>query len=382
MRMPGGNAGRCVMRIHDDIYYEAVFVYQERLRAQRRRVHAHRVINKMMMPDLNLLVRTTPQPWESLESFVYRAVDLNGLSSLSEVARALRWKPGRALPLQRCHQLMNSLGEGYTQLEPMIPTEVARETIQLGGHRLKRGHLALTTSRLCPGCVEQYGYGRVYWSLTPLAVCEEHGIYLVDSCACNPDTPLSLARPGYIKCVCGADMLDSPRRRASKAAQELAQEIARRYKTRSDSAHNPETNFPLPPETSLSDLLDLTTFLGSISPEYARMNLDRTRPVVRLSHVAKRFEFAARALSCWPTGVFPLLRRAFSLHGEAPYSSRTAYRALQPVMHTAERWLSPHLYGRFAEAVAEFIQNPSAWSARSNLLRTPDCAGQESRCSA
>lgn len=114
--MPGGNAWHCVMKIHDDIFYEAVFVHQERLRAQQRHAYAHRVINKMMMPDLNLLVRTTPQPWESLESFVYRAVDLNGLSSLSEVARALRWKPGRALPLQRCHQLMNSLGEDIHSL--------------------------------------------------------------------------------------------------------------------------------------------------------------------------------------------------------------------------------------------------------------------------
>lgn len=375
MRMPGGNAGQCEMKIHDDIFYDAVFVHQERLRAERTHAHAHRVINQMMMPKLNLLVRTTPQRWESLESFAYRAVDLNGLRSLSEVARALRWKPGRPLPLQRCQQLMNSLGQGYTQLEPMIPTEISRKEIQLGGHTLKRGHLALSSGRFCPDCVKQYGYGRAYWSLAPLPVCEEHGTYLVDVCACNPDTPLNTARPGYTQCSCGADLRDSPRKRASLAAQGLAQEIVRRYKLLPDDYQDhPLAPVELPPETSLSDLLDLIAFLGSISPEYARMHLDRTRPVMRLSHVAKRFEFAAQALCCWPAGVFPLIRRAYSLLGEVPYSSRTAYRALQPVMNVAERWLAAHVYGWFAQAVAEFIKTPSAWSAHDNRFQAPDCA--------
>lgn len=374
--MPGGNAGYCVMRVHDDVFYEAVFVHQERLRAQRTRDHARRVINKMMMPEVNLLVRVAPQPWESLESFAYRAVDLNGLSSLSEVALALRWKPGRALSLERCRQLMNSLGEGYTQLEPMIPTEIDRETVLLGGHRLKRGLLALTTSRLCPYCVDQHGHGKAYWSLAPLAVCEEHGIYLVDSCTCNPDTPLSTTRPGYMQCACGANLRDQARRRASSAAQNLALVIAQRYKTAIGTKHvDLERNSSmLPPETTLSELLDLATFLGSVNPDYARMNLDRTRPVVRLSHAAKRFELAAQALACWPTSVFPLLRFAYSYKREAPYSSRTAYQALQPVMHAAERWLSPHMYKWFAEAVAEFIRTPSAWKAHSNSLPVRDCA--------
>lgn len=377
MRMPGGNAGHCVMRIHDDVFYETVLVHQERLQAQRTRDHARRVINKMMlMPEVNFLVRVTPQPWEGLESFAFRAVDLNGLCSLSEIAAALRWKPGRALPPERCHQLMNSLGEGYTQLEPMIPAEVDSKTVLLGGHRFQRGQLALSTSRLCPDCVEQYGYGKAYWSLAPLAVCEEHGTYLVDSCACNPDTPLSTTRPGYMQCACGVEMRDLPLRCASTAAQNLALEIARRYKGEvGTEQHDHESGLSvLPPESTLSDLLDLTTFLGSINPDYTRMSLDRGRPVVRLAHVANRFELAARALSSWPTGVFPLLRYAYSQQGEVPYSSRTAYRALQPVMHAAERWLSPRMYKWFAEAVADFIQTPSAWKAPSTNSQTPDCA--------
>lgn len=374
--MPGGNAGYCVMRVYDDVFYEAVFVHQERLRAQRTRDHARRVINKMMMPEVNLLVRVAPQPWESLESFAYRAVDLNGLSSLSEVALALRWKPGRALSLERCRQLMNSLGEGYTQLEPMIPAEVDRKTVLLDGHRFQRGQLALTTSRLCPDCVEQYGYGKAYWSLAPLAVCEEHGIYLVDSCACNTNTLLSTTRPGYMQCACGANLRDQPRRRASSAAQNLALEIAQRYKTAigTKQVGLQRNSSMLPPETTLSEILDLATFLGSVNPDYAKMNLDRTRPVVRLSHVSKRFELAAQALACWPTGVFPLLRFAYSHQREAPYSPRTAYRALQPVMLAAERWLSARMYKWFAEAVAAFIQTPSAWKARSNSLPVCECA--------
>ena len=374
--MPGGNAGHCVMRVYDDIFYKAVHAHEERLRAQRTRDQARRVINKMMMPEIDLLVRVAPRPWESLESFAYRAVDLNGLRSLSEIASALRWKPGRALSLERCHQLMNSLGEGYTQLEPMIPTEIDRKTVLLGGHRLKRGLLALTTSRLCPDCVEQHGYGKAYWSLAPLAACEEHGTYLVDCCACNPDAPLSTTRPGYMQCACGADLRYQPRRHTSSAAQSLASEIARRYKTDvSTGQDDHESNSSmLPPETTLSELLDLTTFLGSVNPDYANMNLDRTRPVVKLSHVSKRFELAAQALACWPTGVFPLLRFAYSQQREAPYNSRTAYQALQPVMHAAERWLSPQMYKWFAEAVAAFIQTPSAWKSHSNSLPVRDCA--------
>ena len=376
MRMPGGNAGHCVMRVYDDIFYKAVHAHEERLRAQRTRDQARRVINKMMMPEIDLLVRVAPRPWESLESFAYRAVDLNGLQSLSEIASALRWKPGRALSLERCHQLMNSLGEGYTQLEPMIPTEIDRKTVLLGGHRLKRGLLALTTSRLCPDCVEQHGYGKAYWSLAPLAACEEHGTYLVDCCACNPDAPLSTTRPGYMQCACGADLRYQPRRHTSSAAQSLAFEIARRYKTDvgTEQDDHESNSSMLPPETTLSELLDLTTFLGSVNPDYANMNLDRTRPVVKLSHVSKRFELAAQALACWPTGVFPLLRFAYSQQREAPYSSRTAYQALQPVMHAAERWLSSHMYKWFAEAVAAFIQTPSAWKSHSNSLPVRDCA--------
>ena len=93
-----------------------------------------------------------------------------------------------------------------------------------------------------------------------------------------------------------------------------------------------------------------------------------------LLHLLMRSRCDCPALACWPTGVFPLLRFAYSQQREAPYNSRTAYQALQPVMHAAERWLSPQMYKWFAEAVAAFIQTPSAWKSHSNSLPVRDCA--------
>jgi hypothetical protein len=48
---------------------------------------------------------------------------------------------------------------------------------------LERFCLPLTTTKVCPACLdEQEGYDRLYWRLRPILICPRHALFLIDRC--------------------------------------------------------------------------------------------------------------------------------------------------------------------------------------------------------
>lgn len=346
---------------YHDLLLEA---YEQEQRETRRAAAAQiqRAFERLTMPVVKLLVHTQPYPGENLESFMYRVAERNGLRSVSEIRRVLGLPSGKPLAAKRHHQLSISLGGSFDALASIIPTELDRNVAMLGKSCLKRQHLALAASRICPICVADQGYGKLAWNLAPLAVCGEHGVYLVDQCPCSPDRQLIDTRSGYTRCSCGRDICEGPARSASPAAAQLAREIERRFFHEFTGAElSPATGLAsLPPETRLNDLLDLVVLLGSLDGKSGGVGPRMARPVVRMDAVAIQFEKAAGALSCWPDGLFPLLRCALGIR-HARINKMRAIDKLSALSAVVERHLPSPLYSWFLQGQADFLATPSAW---------------------
>lgn len=314
------------------------------------------------VPDIPMLLHCQPLPWENLESLMYRVAERNALGSISGLKRALLLPDGKPLSKKRLQQLSACTGGTFDALAPMVPTDMGKDMVALGHHHLPSRHLALTTSRLCPHCVAEHGYGKLYWNLAPFAVCEEHGVYLIDKCTCTPDARLNSARPGYAVCRCGSKLTRIKTCSATPAAQALSGEIVRLFKREPEATNiSLQPTIKLPADLDLIRLLDMVVFLGCIHRDPKTMALQLYRARVSMNTVADQFETAAVALVNWPHGLFTLLRdvRRFS---SAPLSYRSVAASLDHVMNAAVKYLRPELSTLFLAGYGAFLNSPDAWN--------------------
>lgn len=344
-------------------YYDHILEsYEQSKREDQLRacLTMQKIMDRISMPTVELVRHTHPHTRENMESWLYRTAEENALKSASELAAALKLPAGKPLSRKRHHQLSSSIGSSRDALSNIVPTVINSTTVELGQHRLPRKHLALTTSRLCPHCVTEYGYGKLHWNISALAVCEEHGVYLIDHCECSPESKLGTTRPRYHICHCGKDLKTMPTQVATPEAQVLSIEIVRLFQgVQQGSPESRNSIFAhLPNETSLTDLLKLVIFLGAAHSDYQAMSLGRA--VVRMRPVIAQFEQAAHALSNWPNGIFNLFRQI-----RAPFNkkmtSAAIYKSLLHVSRAAEKQLPPHIHQWFLEALGLFLASPQAW---------------------
>lgn len=315
------------------------------------------------MPAVNLPVHVTPLPGENLDSLIYRAVERNALQSASEMMRALRLPDGKPFSAEHYDQLSASLGGSNAAIASLVPTEIDENTVALGFHHLRRQHLALSTSRICPLCVAEQGYGKLEWSLAPLPVCEAHGTYLIDSCSCSPGVPLKRSRPRYAQCPCGSDLRHGQVILASPAAHALAREVGRLFRK---EPRGPSAGLAaLPSGVQLNDLLDLIVVLGNLDGLSGKLSLRMGLPVKRISPVIGQFEKAARLLSGWPDSLLPFLRKVLGLkHANASQLTVRLRRIVEP----AGKYLTPALYQWFLDEPATIPPQTLDLFARDNNL--------------
>lgn len=170
---------------------------QESRKGGERESQAQHTRERMTMSDIKLPILVEPHPWENFESFMYRVVERNALRSVSEIFGALGVPYRKPLWANDHQQLSASLCGGTISLAQIFPTGLDSKTVAIGQQLLKRRHITLTPSRICPHCVAERGYGKLDWNLAPLVVCGEHRTYLIDQCPCTADSPLQSSRPGY-----------------------------------------------------------------------------------------------------------------------------------------------------------------------------------------
>lgn len=225
-----------------------------------------RDVRQWSTPSVAPPIQVSPHPYESFESLIFRVAEYNAFDSASATLRALGahcWQPSRY-----CYKHLSPLlGIEPASLAALIPTAVDGDLHLLGNQLLRDRHIVRHASRFCPLCVSERGYGALEWSLAPFAVCAEHGVYLVDRCACRPRTSLNMFRNRYSTCICGADLRNAAVLPASSAACKLAKEVRRRFRQEPDEQL--DSVFPIlttwPEDAQFGDFLDLVICLGNLA---------------------------------------------------------------------------------------------------------------------
>jgi len=310
---------------------------------------------------IRLLVPTTPLPWESLESTLFRAAAGNGLSGIARLERALKIDVTATADASGYARLSEYIGSDAQSIERLVPTDADGGTVGLNGLVLDRRHVALSSRRLCGQCVAEQGYGYAYWSLSPLAVCAKHGVALIDRCpVCQ--ARLGSSRPAYAVCRCGADWRQVEPRPAPEASRHFARVIEARFwgegAPDSGSLGFPDSHLE---RLQLDELLDLGIFLGALHHDAKTVMLRKMSGPVSMGHALPRFERAGRALMDWPNRLYAALRgaRAFFPASDTP---RDVARSLDHVVYMAVNSLQGEGFRFVTQAIADFLGDPSEWN--------------------
>ncbi|WP_084004345.1 TniQ family protein [Cupriavidus pauculus] len=306
------------------------------------KLSGRRDVRRWSTPPVAPPVQVSPYPYENFESLMFRVGEYNALGSASvalQVLGAHCQKPSRY-----CYKYLSPLlGIEPASLAAMLPTAVDGDLHILGHQLLRDRHIVRYATRFCPMCVSERGYGALEWGLAPYGVCAEHGIYLVDRCACSPRRSLNMFRRSYFTCGCGADLRNAPVLTASSAACKLAKEIRRRFRQEPDEQL--DSVFPIlstwPEDAHFGDFLDLMICLGNLARGPRGLSLHLSQAVYRLDRVTVLFENAAHILSNWRGG----FASAFRIANATVYASRAKSDDKFSLFRArAERYLPPLVY--------------------------------------
>jgi len=331
-----------------------------------RRIFAEKLLRMQKYRNVPLLLGTEIRPFENLESILFEAAKNNGMTSVTPLLRALDLPQRGVLNPKRHAQLGGSLQAGVDRLAAAVPTApstvLPKGSTIYSGHCLRRDQLALSTSRICPACVHETGYGRAWWALAPLAFCDVHGTALIDHCL-ECASPISIARPAYDTCSCGAKLWGRPSESPNRAAQAVSQLVVARFKCEADPDGLDGLGFPMRHlgPLGLGSLLDLVTFFGALPQDPGTVRLRKLKSVVRLDYAGIGQVRAARILSGWPTSFYAELRGARAFFPNCDTQPLVA-KSLDHIVHLATGSMrQPELQFVIAE-IATFLVKPNEWS--------------------
>jgi len=336
-----------------------------------RHVFAEKLLRMQNYRDVPLLLGTEIRQFECLESILFQAAKNNGMTSIAPLLLALDLPRRGVLNPKRHMQLSHSLLADGDQLAVSMPTvpsiALPKGSTIYGGHRLRRDQLALTTSRICPTCVQENGYGHSWWALAPLAYCDVHGTRLIDHCP-SCVSPISVTRPAYDMCRCGMKLSSKPTTQANFAAQALAQLIAARFKKETCPPNTGMPDFFMNQVSSLElgALLDLVTFFGALSSNAGTVRLRKLKGVVHLDHAKIGFDRAVRIMSKWPGDFYAELRCARAFFPKIDTQSNVA-KSLDHIIQLATGSLRQREQQFIVAEIARFLASPDEWSEERKL---------------
>lgn len=313
-----------------------------------------------------------PYPKENFESYLYRLAECNGVPYISEVMHALQIPPRKTFTLGEHTNICLRLDHRLRELVPVEPVANAGKA-RFAGQWIRSKHLTFTT-RLCPECLIEDGYGRIGWNLLPLPVCDRHGVYLVDRCPCSPNRAISLRRNRYWECECGTDLRSVVPRQASDMSRLLARAVITRllYPSYDDAMDSLRGLLSIPRTISCTELLDIIVVLGCMDPKTGKLGPRYGSPSSDLQPNIERFERAARILAAWPESLLPSIRVVIAptAHGSLSWADPSD-------RHDAtRRYLDPTLFNWIKAAQLELLQKNIGWmlqSLRAEMLEGKTC---------
>lgn len=333
-------------------------------KTKARRDFISKCLQQQRYVPVPLLLETQERPYENMESILFRAAQSNGLSGTTAIRAALDLPAKRSLNPKRITQISKSLRMSEDALITCVPTvsSTGGSVVEFGGHFLRRDQLALSTSRLCPICVAESGFGRSYWTIAPYAACEVHCVALIDQChACN--SPISASRPDFAGCGCGASLTDVRGSCISAGARRISHLVGARFRSSAADTDNDHLGFPEAElkTVSLSSLIDLVAFLGALEPNAKAVRLRKLKGSISLRVAVPRLERAAKALSNWPMGFYAQLRHARSFFPRSE-SLGDVIKSLDHVMALGVLSLNLNELEFVSAELANFFTKPHEWN--------------------
>ncbi|MGF6724588.1 hypothetical protein P3T43_003956 [Paraburkholderia sp. GAS41] len=160
------------------------------------------------MSDRHLLVRPIPYSDEAPIGVLLRAAYINGWATTSDLLKAYRIDPNRAIHIDslRLQKIFDLLGIAHSAKELVFSPGDARGNFRLGsGISLPNSQLRTSIVPVCVLCLQERGYIRQWWCLRLICCCGVHKCSLVFVC---PDCQslLNAERPGPCLCACGRDL--------------------------------------------------------------------------------------------------------------------------------------------------------------------------------
>lgn len=299
-----------------------------------------------------LLLRTPrPFPTESFAGYLIRVTEANGYDSISTIldlsGNSVRWKGGWRIDSASLETILN--------IEPggLVPITNIRKNGSGGacllGQDLSWAHLAGSTPRICPQCVQDTGFIEAHWDLALMVACPHHRRMAVFTCWSCGDA-LSLYRPKLLECHCGADLTKPPVMPADDNFLNLLA-ILRAVALNESPSEGSKCGLPVADLSNMS-LRSLTTILAGLGGRSLAVSGEGAngRALDTVVH-------ATAVLSRWPEGFRQLLRKmAANRHFGESAQSASNFRAFYQSLFGSlfKRKLPPAEVKFLRKALVEF----------------------------
>jgi TniQ len=153
--------------------------------------------------------------------------------------------------------------------------------------------------KFCPHCLAEAQYWRLEWELLFVDACPVHQVWLLDKCEiCS--SRFSWNAGGFLRCVCGAELVNQSTRAAPFAVATLAQAIAK-------TALEETGPLKLVNTLSVRQLVRLIRFLGAYGNGVLRSRPQKILNMARLETSWPMVTAAAEILFRWPAAFQEML---------------------------------------------------------------------------
>jgi hypothetical protein len=237
-------------------------------------------------------------PTESLQGYLLRLVEVNGHTSPAPILKLAGFTSGEvAWTTLELPKLTTITGIPVQTLEKIAyrQTDDDPETYRLLGHKVLLRDLSLSSSRVCPECVQELGFIEAFWDLDLCIGCPIHKLPALWYCV-DCEKRLPALRRGMLRCRCGGSRFNG---RTSSLSSEAVRLLALiRYKLLGGQLCAVTATTPLESELlglPLKMMLSRIRSLGNYRLKASRVQ--KAKPMGReLLHAA------ARVLGDWPHG--------------------------------------------------------------------------------
>jgi hypothetical protein len=281
------------------------------------------------MTEIRLVRHPVPKPTESLQGYLLRLIEVNGYTSLTPILKAAGFTSGElAWTALKLPKLAAITGTSIQTLEKLAYKQEGddSEPFRLLGHEVLLRDLSLSSSRVCPECIHQFGFIEALWDLDLYVGCPFHkrpsSWYCVD---CEKRLPV--LRKGMLICRCGASRVNTPTSSLSSETVRLLDLI--RYKVLGER---------LSPDT------------GTTMPEAELLNLPLKRVLSRIRSLGNYRLRASRIRRDKPTGR-DLLHAAAKVLGDWPHGYQHLVADFNPRIYKPSYVPAPPSLGEMMNAI-------------------------------